>query len=674
MRLSKKKFNHPSHAFFVFGFLLVAMGALYLSVHADSSVLRPFPFLRWVRLIQSQLVASIFLFSVIVIVVHLFSRFHQQTKNHQSNGATLIVFFCLIGSIFPFCSLIVWGNLMYENWMWLCTAWTLSLGLFAWLFLWAINNHSNQLESIIEGLKQRSSFLVQPKVHPDDKPFLACVFLFIFFVCFIFNRVLLGGVPHVHDSVSQFFQATVFAHGSFTAPAPETPDFFQRLYILTDQERWYSIYPPGFTLLLAVGVFFHQPNVVNPLIVAAAMVPLFFLTAKISTAAQARMVVGFYALSPFTLIMGAGYMNHPTCLLFILIFVLSLLNSINEKSKKKFYGWGAISGFCLGYAYLTRPLTTFAFGILGGIWWLIRKKNRVLKRAVWAIVFLIGAAPPVVFQLTYNAKTTGSPWLSPYQKQYSGIPLGFGDVAWISNEVRPDRANIVHHTPLRGFSNSSRNLNGLNYWLFGWPVPCLVFAAMLFLPGCKRTLFDWLCLAAALSQSVAYAFYFYQDFCFGPRFLYETTPFWLILTARGINEVCSILPQRLNQSKQAVMGAFALLLTVFFLWALVFSWPERLRDLGDEYWGVRDEVYHMVTNQIQDDNAVIFVEYDYDYYAVFTLLDPWLESGLIVALDLGDERNRELIAQYPGWPVYRLFLQEDAPEDETITLIEPYNP
>ena len=264
--------------------------------------------------------------------------------------------------------------------------------------------------------------------------------------------------------------------------------------------------------------------------------------------------------------------------------------------------------------------------------------------------------------------------MSPYQKQYNGVPLGFGDVAWISNEIKPDRANIVHHTPLRGFSNSMRNLNGLNYWLFGWPVPCLIFAAMLFLPGFKRSNLDWLCLAAAFSQSVAYGFYFFQDFCFGPRFLYETSPFWFILTVRGIAELCAALPKFSRKTKEAAQGVIILLLGFWFVWALATAWPERLKDVADEYWGVRDEVYAQVKNELKDENAVIFVEYDYDYYAVFTLLDPWLKSGWIVAMDLGDERNRQLVEQYPGWPVYRLYLSEDAPDDKTVTLLEPYDP
>ncbi|MDP8245571.1 MAG: glycosyltransferase family 39 protein [Candidatus Hinthialibacter antarcticus] len=674
MRQLKKKSATPQQAIFFFSALLIALGFLFCCSNADPSLLRRFHFLRWVRLFQAQLVSGIFLLTLIVIIADLFRHFRARTKFSSTALLALLPFACLIASMFPFCSLIVWERLMYENWMWLCTAWTLSLGLFFSISLWALSYREQAFEAIAAGFKRIFAFAVQPKTHKADIVYLAVVFLFVFVIGVTLNHVLLGGIPHVHDSVSQFFQAKIFARGAFTAPTPETLVFFQRLYILTDQGRWYSIYPPGFTLLLAIGVAVGFSNLVNPLIVALAVLPLFFLAQRITSAPQARLAVALYAASPFTLIMAAGYMNHPTCLLFILIFFWGLLNSLSAKSKKHFYFWGAVAGFGLGYAYQTRPLTSFAFGILGGLWWLFHEKRNLMKRTAWTAVFLLGVLPPVLFQFTYNAKTTGSPWISPYQKQYNGIPLGFGDVAWISGEIMPNRKNTVHHTPLRGFSNSMRNLNGLNYWLFGWPAPCLVFAAALFLPGFKRNNLDWLVLAAALSQSVAYAFYFYQDFCFGPRFLYETSPFWFILTARGISELCGALPEWFQKSKQAVQGVVIALLAFWFIWALATAWPERLRDVGDEYWGVRDEVYAQVKNELQDENAVIFVEYDYDYYAVFTLLDPWLKSGWIVALDLGDERNRALIEQYPGWPVYRLYLSEDAPDDETITLIEPYHP
>ena len=44
----------------------------------------------------------------------------------------------------------------------------------------------------------------------------------------------------------------------------------------------------------------------------------------------ARLGVALLALSPFFLLMGGGYMNHPTCLLFLLIFLLFLDKTLSE--------------------------------------------------------------------------------------------------------------------------------------------------------------------------------------------------------------------------------------------------------------------------------------------------------------------------------------------------------
>lgn len=674
MRETKKNLLRFQNAFLFFSALMISLAFLFLCSNADPSLLRRYHWMRWVRLFQTQFVLCVFLLTVIVISSDLFRFFLKQSKNRRTPCMAFLTFCGLLTTLFPFCSLFVWKGLMYENWMWLCTAWTISLGLFFSLTAWMLNKAPNRFESIIEGLKRCLAFAFQAKAVKFDAVYLTALSFFVFLSGILFNHFLLGGIPHVHDSVSQFFQAKIFAQGALTAPEPTYPEFFRRLYILTDHGHWYSIYPPGFTLLLSLGVWLGFPNFVNPIIVALAIPVLFYLTLQIVNAPQSRLAVALYAASPFTVMMGAGYMNHPACQLFILIFFLGLLKSIKENTGNFFYLWGAVAGFGLGYAYQTRPLTAMAFGLLGGLWWLIQEKRSLKKRAFWTLIFLLGALPPVLFQFQYNHVTTGSPWMTPYQKQYNGIPLGFGDVAWISDELKPDKANTVHHTPLRGFSNSTRNLNGLNYWLFGWPAPSLIFAALLFLPGMKRSKLDWLCLAAVFSQPIAYAFYFYQDFCFGPRFLYETAPFWFILTARGINEIIRFGPYYVNISKQAMQGALACLLVFCFAWAVAFSWPERINDLGDEYWGVRDEVYAQLKNELKDDNAVVFVEYDFDYYAVFSLLDPWLKSGWIVAMDFGDEHNRLLIDQYPGWPVYRLYLSEDSPPREPITLLKPYHP
>ena len=116
-----------------------------------------------------------------------------------------------------------------------------------------------------------------------------------------------------------------------------------------------------------------------------------------------------------------------------------------------------------------------------------------------------------------------------------------------------------------------------------------------------------------------------------------------------------------------------LLIALLFVFAMITTWIALIHEYGDDYWGVRQETAQLLRTELGDQNALVFVEYDYDYNAVFTSLDPWMESGPIVALDSGDEMNRKLMRAYPERSVYRLYLEPNKPSQEARTLIAPYN-
>ena len=82
-------------------------------------------------------------------------------------------------------------------------------------------------------------------------------------VCASISWHLFDGVPGFMDSCSYMFQARLFAHGMLSAPLPPEPEFFEvGNTILSD--RWYTVYPPGYPAVLALGVIFKISWLVNP--------------------------------------------------------------------------------------------------------------------------------------------------------------------------------------------------------------------------------------------------------------------------------------------------------------------------------------------------------------------------------------------------------------------------
>ena len=65
----------------------------------------------------------------------------------------------------------------------------------------------------------------------------------------IFERL-----PHFEDEFAYTWQARVFAEGKAYLPTPDHPKSFVVPFVVDYQERRFSKYPPGWSLLLALGV------------------------------------------------------------------------------------------------------------------------------------------------------------------------------------------------------------------------------------------------------------------------------------------------------------------------------------------------------------------------------------------------------------------------------------
>jgi hypothetical protein len=65
----------------------------------------------------------------------------------------------------------------------------------------------------------------------------------------------------LHDELAYVLQAKLFASGQWTAPAPPMPEFFAQPHVLNDPVVA-SKYPPGHSLLLAIGQLFGMPALV----------------------------------------------------------------------------------------------------------------------------------------------------------------------------------------------------------------------------------------------------------------------------------------------------------------------------------------------------------------------------------------------------------------------------
>ncbi|MFH1738870.1 MAG: glycosyltransferase family 39 protein [bacterium] len=479
-------------------------------------------------------------------------------------------------------------------------------------------------------------------------PTAYCLLFLAMGVVFIETNLIswkvLDHVAHVEDAIAQLFQAKCLSIGRwFLNPSP-VPDAFLYPHVIL-QERLYGIYPPGFPLVLALGVLIGMPWLVNPILATLTVPALYMYGKRMYGQNVALLAVVLLCFSPFFLVMGSSMMNHPLSLLVLLLFALAL-----ERAKTKWSGF-LFSGFLAGYSFIVRPLTALGVGIPLGIFFILEERERRSRWGRGVLLFLVGLLPCVACMLVANVKTTGHPFISGYQKYFDNNPLGFGNKPWGENPAGYISSHGVDHTPLLGLANWSINLNDANRDLFGWPIAGLLPIVYLWLARRSPNREDYKMLWICVGLGIAYVFYYYQDICYGPRNIYECLPYALLLVSRGLLTLSEDISETLRLTRRQLIAAS---LAVFFCLecvTAVTTGPRLYHRYRRTYWRVTGELRNL-TLRSDLDNAIVFVHSGLNYGNGFQLNPPDMVSGPLFPEDYAEDVRAKVIAAYPDRPVY----------------------
>ena len=273
------------------------------------------------------------------------------------------------------------------------------------------------------------------------------------------------------------FPGALFALGRLFAPSSALPSFFDFKHVISDG-RWYSQYPFGHPLMLALGVLAGLPWLVNPLQAAAAVLALYGLGREVYTERIARIATLLFCLSPFVWFMSGSFMNHTTSLCWGTLFLL-----FSSRLARRGIGNALLCGLALGMVVATRPATALGIALPVAAWLFLslRREPRLLGRAAAAtgVVAAFG-----LLLLVQNWLTTGAPLRFGYTVLHGpGHGFVFGPAAL-----------GITHTPYKGLVHVTSNLAGLNRYLFEWPVPALILPLALVVTGTRKA-WDWLLLS-----------------------------------------------------------------------------------------------------------------------------------------------------------------------------------
>ena len=208
-------------------------------------------------------------------------------------------------------------------------------------------------------------------------------------------------------------QARLFSHLRWTAPAPPMPEFFAQPHVLSDPVIA-SKYPPGHSLLLALGDLVGLP--------ALAVAALAALRAGLTFALARRLTNGAVALGTWVLLFhgqslyfAASYFSETTSGAMLLVAWYALLRWHEEGGR----GWMALVALAVGWCAITRPFSAalfampIAFVVLRGL-------VRTRQWRELAVGVAVGTAVLAILPL-WSARTTGDWRVSPvavYMRDY----------------------------------------------------------------------------------------------------------------------------------------------------------------------------------------------------------------------------------------------------------------
>ncbi|GAC1470817.1 MAG: hypothetical protein PVSMB7_21960 [Chloroflexota bacterium] len=489
------------------------------------------------------------------------------------------------------------------------------------------------------------------KAWPDR---FALAAIAVSFVLTTFVSRYLEVIPHITDSTAYLFQAKTLAEGHLWVPTPKHPAFFYQPFIVVDHGRWFSKYPPGWPLLLAIGVRLGVPWLVDPVLSAGTLGLVYLTGRRIYGMRVALLATVMLTTSPLFLGLGGSFMAHTSALFFLAGFTYLFVRWVQQS---ELHGtadpgsdWKLLlpAGLSLGIGFSIREFDVLPL-LLPCAWLAVSQPSvRRLQSCLW---IGLGAAVPAALLALYNARLTGNVFTSPYTLWWSFDRLGFG--AHVGSYRFTVPISLWH---------TSMNLEMLQADLFGWPFYAgLALVSTPFLLG-RAIRWDSFFAISALVTVVAYGFYFNPGGAYLPRYYFSAFPAFALLAARGVQEL-GRLPSRVlyrgTRRDGLALTPPLVLVATCLLYSVGASLPAHVALLHD-YAGVTHQRMDVV-DAAHIHHAVVFVEPLHatpedrlsPYMSTFSSNTPTLDGDVILSRDLG-ARDTILMRAFPNRAYYRL--------------------
>ena len=353
--------------------------------------------------------------------------------------------------------------------------------------------------------------------------------------------------PTSSDEIAQLWHAKMLLRGRlFLAPDPN-PEFFS-LENVIDVGRWYSQFPIGGPVVLAIGAAIGAPWLVNPVFCGLAAAAFYHFARRAYGETQGRAAALVFVLAPMVLLMAGTWMNHVPVLALATATLAALVEWERAASLRRRVVFASLMGLALGAMATIRPVDAVIVASVVGAFqlWIARQDwSRLRDLLVQGVVGALAVGP----LLYANAITNGHALRFGYDVMWGpGHSIGF----------HADPYGNVH-TIGRAFEYAITYVSELNVFLTAWPVPVLLITIIGLLTMRHVTRWDGLLLALFAAQVVTYASYGLVGSFLGPRFLYTALPAVIVLVSRTPFLLGERLGERWQWGAATLMVASAVL-------------------------------------------------------------------------------------------------------------------
>ncbi|MFC2144647.1 hypothetical protein ACFLQM_03060 [Acidobacteriota bacterium] len=460
-------------------------------------------------------------------------------------------------------------------------------------------------------------------------------------------RDVLEGLPHLPDSVTYLLQARWLLAGDLWGTVSALQEHLDVPYTYVVGERWLGHYPPGWPILLAIGLAVGTPWLIAPILGGLFVVLLYLTGRELDGPVTGFLAATLGMLSPMARLIFGSMLSHAAASTLILAGLWLLLVARRLKT----WPVAVLSGITLGLAFGIRPLsaaaTTLPLAVMVGGDLFARRDHESRDRF---LAWIIGGAAAVLPTLVANHLITGSVFSFPYSlakgSMFFAANLPFG----------------IRNTDVLLYS-AGNVLHGWGWPLFYGPFWVALAFAFALVPFLLRRNSGTDVLLAAMIASVIFALLGSRGHGlhgFGPRYFFEIFAPLYLLTARGFVELARQSINGYEVERRLHIATSGLLFIALCTTAAV-ALPHRL-GLYRGYNGIDGSLERQVTEAVLERALVILSPDDWRGWAISArMFDPDPEADLLfIQADPDDSAVAEIAGDRPiyAWRDGRLVILE----------------